>query len=466
MRPSSAEVCALQREEALAPGMGRGRFVATASPCCGRAWRRRRKEWRRSLRSGGEDVEPQVVALEAQRQGVIETRFHEDLGVGGDGDRLLPLELEPLGLPLEGEIPADVPRRLDAEDGREIVRGEERPVDIRGGGGRHGKVGVMLSQVLRVQEAIRGLGGVNPTQPQLFDQPILERPKEPLDPALRLGTVRIDQLDLQVPHGAGVLGIRWVLAQLFLDGRRPIRPENAVLVDIQRDWSAFLDDIDPRGSHEGFCALRLDEDRVGDPTRGVIDEREQDARGASIFKPGMVGPIGLNQLPVARPPCSPGPMPRRAGVGCPESLGGHELSDRFCPQAQVVLDRELLGREGGSEIGIPRLEHLSRASLPLLRELVIRGPAPEVMGQPGRASGLEPATKAPNLAHTAMQQGDSLTGGQLPLYDLLNGAHAIDFCWGQTKNLAHGYTLLFAHEHRGVAFLFGRGVAFLLGCYI
>lgn len=94
-------------------------------------------------------MEAEVLSFDTEIQGVIEALLYEDFRVGEDGDRVILFQLEPLALPLEGEVSSHLADILDTEDGGEMMSGEKGPMNIGGVRGRNSKALVMESEVGR-----------------------------------------------------------------------------------------------------------------------------------------------------------------------------------------------------------------------------------------------------------------------------------------------------------------------------
>ena len=90
-----------------------------------------------------------------------------------------------------------------------------------------------------------------------------------------------------------------------------------MLVTVERDWFAVAFEIMPGGfciSEEAFVRHKPQLEQL---PGGIIDEYQQGALRPAIFKPGVLRPIDLHQLPEAGPP-----LPHRVGrrLFCPLRL--------------------------------------------------------------------------------------------------------------------------------------------------
>ena len=347
-------------------------------------------------------MEAEVLSFDTEIQGVIEALLHEDFGVGEDGDGLISFQLEPLALPLEGEVPSHLADILDAEDRWQMMSGEQGPMNIGGVGGGNGKALVVGGEVGVPEKLIGSVGGGDSFQTQLFDKAVLEGAKEPFDASFGLGAMGMEDLDLQFSQGAGVLGLWLTIPELFLNGGLSGGEKNAVFIHIEGHRTAFLFDIGPGGLHEGLGVLGVREDRIGDFAGGIVDERHQDTGGGPVFEPAVMGAIHLEEFSITGSALSPSTMAELPGVRGPQPLGSHESSDSFRSYLDAV-GGQFFGGEGGAKIRVVGCDQGESLGLHLRGHLVIGRTAPELVGQPGRAQGLQSAAKAADLAGAQVQ---------------------------------------------------------------
>jgi len=342
-------------------------------------------------------MEAQVLSFDPEIQGVIEALLDQDFRVGEDRDGLIFFQLEPLALPLEGEVPSHSTDTLDTEDGGQVMSGEQGTMDIGGAGRRNGKAGVMGGEVSVPEELIGSVQGGDASQTQLLDEAVLEGAEESFDASFGLGAMGMKDLDVQFSQGAGVLGLRLPISELLLNGGLTSGDKNAVFIHIQGHRAAFLLDVGPGGLHEGLGAFGDREHRIGDPTGGIIDEGDQDTGGGSVFEPVVMRAIRLEEFSITRSALSPGAMAGLPGMRGPHPLGSHESSDSFCPYLDAV-GGEFLGGEGGAEIRIVGSNQGESLLLQLRGHLVIGRTTPELVGQPCGTPALQSATEASDMA--------------------------------------------------------------------
>ena len=165
--------------------------------------RLRPRTWRRRLRSGrsrpGSAQRPgrQVPAAVAQAQLARETPFDDDPRARPDSCRhglLLPNLPEGV-LPAHREVASHDPRSRVCEQGFEIGVRRQRAVRVQQIGGRHGEALVPERNPALLEKPVRLLDRRDPRHAHLLDQPVLRCAVGALDPPLRLGRARQDQLD-------------------------------------------------------------------------------------------------------------------------------------------------------------------------------------------------------------------------------------------------------------------------------
>ncbi|MDD5559582.1 hypothetical protein [Candidatus Methylomirabilis sp.] len=155
---------------------------------------------------------------------------------------------------------------------------EARPVDRSSGW--HGLGGSLReSAVVLGEDAIEnGLGlrrGRGVRQPQLADQPVLEGPPQPRDPALGLRGAGRDQRDAQLVQGSAHLRQGPLSRKLLLQRRRPVRPEDRVPIGVDGLREPLLHTDTPEQLQVGPRGLVVHKDGPGDLTCGVIDRPDQ-----------------------------------------------------------------------------------------------------------------------------------------------------------------------------------------------
>ena len=104
------------------------------------------------------------------------------------------LHLIELSFMRNGEILPQTPGGLEAETPYQNLGCWPWPMQIGGLRRDHSKAPVVAREIL-LQKVIRRLHGCHPGQAHLFDQPILQRLKQPFHPPLGLRRVGCDELD-------------------------------------------------------------------------------------------------------------------------------------------------------------------------------------------------------------------------------------------------------------------------------
>src|SRR5579872_1950053 len=183
---------------------------------------------------------------------------------------------------------------LEAEDalGGEILR----PGPIGGDWiiSRHGELGIEAREI-GVEDRVRLLDGCGSRQAQLGDEAILAGAKEPLDPALRLGTLRCNRANRQLGQHP------FHLSGFIADAALPVgttafeidHPEDAmaVMVDGQGNADGQADLLQQRQVAGGI--LPLPEERCGDRARRIIDTGDEDQARSPLLQPRMVTAVDL-----------------------------------------------------------------------------------------------------------------------------------------------------------------------------
>jgi hypothetical protein len=111
-----------------------------------------------------------------------------------------PWQLEDSAIEVDRVVAGDLAAVLEDEDPLEPDLGRDRPPGGDRIGRRDGEAGVEAEQV-GAEEGVRGGEVVDAGEPELDDEPILERPPQPFDPALRLGGARDDRADAELDEG-------------------------------------------------------------------------------------------------------------------------------------------------------------------------------------------------------------------------------------------------------------------------
>jgi hypothetical protein len=101
------------------------------------------------------------------------------------------------------------------------------------------------------------------------------------------------------------------------------------------------------------CRLRGGKAQRRQPARCVIDEHDQRAAGAAVFKPGVRTAIDLDQLAKPRTPLTQlkqALLP--ALLRAPEAQTDLHPANRLHRNRDTVTLQQLLHRQGGAEIGV------------------------------------------------------------------------------------------------------------------
>lgn len=184
-------------------------------------------------------------------------------------------------------------------------------------------------------------------EPYRLDQSVLQRAVGTLDPALGLGRVGADDLDIE--HVQGTAEMRHAVAV----GRGAVVAEYAVLVRIEGNRLAVPLQICAGGLHVGEGGLALCHLEVHQLAGGVVDIDQQAAARAAALEPVMVRAIDLDELAAALAPIAglvePGAL---GGLGFPKTGTDHQLAQGLVRERDAMALGQIFGRQRRPEIGI------------------------------------------------------------------------------------------------------------------
>src|SRR5512132_2401466 len=151
----------------------------------------------------------------------------------------------------------------------QIVADAQRPVQILFIRRQLGKARVVVGHERR-EQGVPLSQSARTSQPQLLDQPILQRLMRPLDPTLRLARIGADDVDVESVQRPPELG-------------HPITTERASLVDTKHPMLVAVEgdqlspgfEVGAGGSEISKGRLALDKPEVHQATGRVVDEHEQ-----------------------------------------------------------------------------------------------------------------------------------------------------------------------------------------------
>ena len=191
---------------------------------------------------------------------------------------------------LQGEREGDLALHAPAEDQVQILVTTYWPVRVVVALGGLGEPDVEVGNEVR-RELVGRLSGADLAQPQLLDQPVLQRQIGPFHASLCLARVGAQDVDVELEEGASELSDG--AAEI---GRLARRPEDARLVAVERHRLAVPLEVGPRGLEvrEGRFGRR--EVQLHQPPGRVVDEDEQCACRGSAFEPSVVAAVDLDEL--------------------------------------------------------------------------------------------------------------------------------------------------------------------------
>jgi hypothetical protein len=141
-----------------------------------------------------------------------------------------------------------------------------------------------------------------------------------------------------------------------------------------------------------------------DPTAGIIEVCQQDTPWPTPFQPVMMRPIQLDQFADMRLPHAPRPMRPLAARKVIDPARPQPAPQRLVAERDPVVRGQLLHRQRGPKIAIPRLVESEDLRLAPLGDPSVRGAAPSPMDQPLIAFLLDPSPQASDLPIRHAQQ--------------------------------------------------------------
>lgn len=223
---------------------------------------------------------------------------------------------------------------------------------------------------------------------ELDDEAILEGAEEPLDPTLRLGGVRANPADAEFLEGAANLGRLGPALELLGQGQRRARiaVEDPVTVRVGRTGEAIAADELAEEQEVAVRVLFQAEDPAEDPPRRIIEGGVEHEPRPTLFEPGVVAAVHLDEearlrhaVPVAAM-AGWAARARTAQPGRPE-----EALDRPPRDPQALALREQLGKVMIIHAGIAAAGEREDPGPDLLGDAAGRGPAAVTMGEGGKA---------------------------------------------------------------------------------
>ncbi len=220
----------------------------------------------------------QDLALVEQGDGAVE-------GLG-DGDECAPKAIalalaSELVLPvlvLEGEVFRELSGLLQAEDQVEFPGAMlNRPMGIDGVVGKDGEARVVGADKVG-EEGVGGFESRDSRETQFLDQAILKGLVGPFYPALGLGRVSVDGLDIESSEGPGEGGRPTLTVGL-------VHAEDTTLVGVEGYRTAVLSQVDPEGFPIGLGRLGGGKMQGHPFARGIVDEHDQGAVRATALEP-------------------------------------------------------------------------------------------------------------------------------------------------------------------------------------
>jgi hypothetical protein len=297
----------------------------------------------------------------------------------------------------------------------------------------------VVSGEVTSEKAVGLLLGPDVFKTHLFDQPVLENAKEPLDPSLGLGRVGVNHSDTEFFQGSLKLALGFSLAlQLFFQTRPGRRPIGRVFIKVDRLREAVAERVTPETVHGGkgaFVVVEAGKDGVG----RIIDVTHQHRLGASSLQPIVVGAIHLDHFSKTGFSFSPLAVNPSFFLFLPETGFEEPLSQGLAIHPDSVsLEKFLLG-ERGAETSVTGPAEPEGLLLERIGMLSVGGLSTEFVDNSPGPLFPEPLHEALDLPQGKLQVFRCLALFESFLRDLLNDMQSFEL------SCAHRNDPLFFH---------------------
>ena len=238
------------------------------------------------LGSYGKDFECEIVFPQPDVERAIEPPLDEDRIVPQHRARLDFFKLKPLVFELDREIVAHPPHAVDGEGGIQIafLDVRERPVQVAFLRGGNLEVRIECGNENVTQEHVGFRDRRNSRKAQLFHEPVLQCPEQPLDPPFRFRAVGGDEFDAERFHHPLELGHEFTVVH----GVFVIDLVGAVLVEVDAERLPALEDIALPETGNLDDALAPSEFGSRDRALGIVDRGQEAALVCPAFKPRVI----------------------------------------------------------------------------------------------------------------------------------------------------------------------------------
>ena len=359
------------------------------------------------------------MSLVQHGHGAIEGLAEGDTGTSEAIPLALELELVLPVLELEGQVSGEGTGMVQAEDQRQLLFGvKQRPMGVGWILGRDGEAPVVGIEKLG-QEGVGRFDVTDPPQAQFLDQTVLQGLVGPFHPALGLGRVGMDGLDVEGFEGPGELGqLAFVI--------RMVDPEDAVLVGVEGHRAPVLAEIAVEGFHVGLGGLCGRETQGQQLAGGVVDEDDERTVRPAPLEPVVGGAVDLNQLSPAGPARTALVDARRlTHLELPQPLGDHPLAQRLDGELVLMPFGQLLTSQSGPEIGIVGPDQIEDLPPDRVGDPIVGGLAPATGNQAGCPLGPVALHQALDLPHAQAQLPGRILLPKPLLHHLPDHSHPI-----------------------------------------
>ncbi len=257
-----------------------------------------------------------------------------------------------MAIPADGVICSHPARGAHTENFLQAMLRPQPPMSIARATRRHGEALFPLGKKAHFQEMVGCGDAVDPGQPHLLHQTVLQSFKEPLDTPLRLRTVRRDPFDPQFVQRSPKLRALGISPELFGKRLRTGRLKDAVFIGVMSQRTAIAPYPSLQGSQVLFRRVLLGEPPP-EATAGIIDQSDQMASRTAILQPAERRAVLHHQLPETGSALAPhmhglDTLAARSPQGRP----GHPFPQRLPAHRETFLG-QVFGGQRGAEIRVP-----------------------------------------------------------------------------------------------------------------
>lgn len=220
------------------------------------------------------------------------------------------------------------------------------------------------------EEPVGLLPALDPLKTHLFDEAVLEGPKESLNASFCLGGIGMDHIHSQFLQGPFKLGPGAFALELFLQGRLPSGFVGRKLIDVDTLREAVAQGVAVEALHSRESAFVIIETGEG-LIVGIIDVTHEHQLRPPSLQPVMVRAIDLDHLSRALLTLPPLPVLGDPPLPFPKLSLDQPVPEGFSTQLDLVPFEEFLSEESRSKVLVVPLVESEHLLFELLWEPVI-----------------------------------------------------------------------------------------------